>query len=143
MQNIQGAVAFITGSASGIGLGMAKVFSQAGMRVVIADIRQEAIDSALRQFPAGNPGVVGVQLDVADRAAYVRAADAAEKAFGKINVLVNNAGVGIVGSLLTATYADWDWDCRSTWAVLLTAFKLFCRVSAVMTKAVTSSRHLR
>ncbi len=109
MENIQGAVAFITGGASGMGLGMAKVFSQAGMRVVIADIRQEAIDAALRQFPAGNPGVVGVQLDVADRAAYVRAADAAEKAFGKINVLVNNAGVGIVGSLLTATYADWDW----------------------------------
>jgi len=39
----------------------------------------------------------------------VRAADAAESTFGKINVLVNNAGIGIVGSLLTATYADWDW----------------------------------
>jgi NAD(P)-dependent dehydrogenase (short-subunit alcohol dehydrogenase family) len=109
MENIEGAVAFITGGASGMGLGMARVFSQAGMRVVIADIRQEAIDTALAQFPAGNPGVIGVQLDVVDRAAYARAADAAEKAFGKINVLVNNAGVGIVGSLLTATYADWDW----------------------------------
>jgi NAD(P)-dependent dehydrogenase (short-subunit alcohol dehydrogenase family) len=85
------------------------VFSRAGMRVAIADIRQDAIDAALRQFPADNPGVIGVQLDVADRVAYVRAADAAEKAFGKINVLVNNAGIGIVGSLLTATYADWDW----------------------------------
>jgi NAD(P)-dependent dehydrogenase (short-subunit alcohol dehydrogenase family) len=53
--------------------------------------------------------VFGVQLDVADRAAYVRAADAAEAKFGKIHVLVNNAGIGIVGSLLTATYADWDW----------------------------------
>ncbi len=109
MQNISGAVAFITGGASGMGLGMAQVFSRAGMRVVIADIRQEAIGTALRQFPAGNPGVIGVQLDVADRPGYVRAADAAEKAFGKINVLVNNAGIGIVGSLLAATYADWDW----------------------------------
>src|ERR1035441_4777678 len=99
MENIEGAVAFITGGASGMGLGMARVFSRAGMRVVIADIRQDAIDVALRQFPAGNPGVVGVQLDVADRAAYVRAADEAEKAFGKIHVLVNNAGVGIIGSL--------------------------------------------
>jgi NAD(P)-dependent dehydrogenase (short-subunit alcohol dehydrogenase family) len=92
-----------------MGLGMARVFSRAGMRVVIADIRQDAIDAALLQFPAGNPGVIGVQLDVADRAAYVRAADTAESTFGKINVLVNNAGIGIVGSLLTATYADWDW----------------------------------
>lgn len=109
MRNISGAVAFITGGASGMGLGMAQVFSRAGMRVVIADIRPEAIDAALREFPAGNPGVMGVQLDVADRSGYVRAADAAEKAFGKIHVLVNNAGIGIVGSLLTATYADWDW----------------------------------
>ncbi len=109
MENIEGAVAFITGGASGMGLGMARVFSRAGMRVVIADIRQEAIDAALGQFSPDNPGVVGVQLDVADRAAYVRAADEAEKAFGKIHVLVNNAGVGIIGSLLTATYADWDW----------------------------------
>jgi NAD(P)-dependent dehydrogenase (short-subunit alcohol dehydrogenase family) len=109
MEHIEGAVAFITGGASGMGLGMAQEFSRAGMRVVIADIRQDAIDAALRQFPAGKAGVIGVQLDVADRAAYVRAADATEKAFGNIHVLVNNAGIGIVGSLLTATYADWDW----------------------------------
>jgi NAD(P)-dependent dehydrogenase (short-subunit alcohol dehydrogenase family) len=109
MERIDGAVAFITGGASGMGLGMARVFSRAGMRVVIADIRQEAIDVALAQFPPDNAGVLGVQLDVADRAAYVRAADAAEARFGKIHILVNNAGVGIVGPLLTATYADWDW----------------------------------
>jgi NAD(P)-dependent dehydrogenase (short-subunit alcohol dehydrogenase family) len=109
MEHVEGAVAFITGGASGMGLGMARVFSRAGMRVVIADIRRDAIDAALPQFPAGNPGVIGVQLDVADRAAYVQAADTAESTFGKINVLVNNAGIGIVGSLLTATYADWDW----------------------------------
>jgi NAD(P)-dependent dehydrogenase (short-subunit alcohol dehydrogenase family) len=109
MERIDGTVAFITGGASGMGLGMARVFSRAGMRVVIADIRQDAIDAALGEFPADNPGVFGVQLDVADRASYVRAADAAEAKFGKIHVLVNNAGIGIVGSLLTATYADWDW----------------------------------
>jgi NAD(P)-dependent dehydrogenase (short-subunit alcohol dehydrogenase family) len=109
MERVDGAVAFITGGASGMGLGMAQVFSRAGMQVVIADIRQEALDAALSRFPADNPGVFGVQLDVADRAAYVRAADAAEAKFGKIHVLVNNAGIGIVGSLLTATYADWDW----------------------------------
>jgi NADP-dependent 3-hydroxy acid dehydrogenase YdfG len=80
MEPVEGAVAFITGGASGMGLGMARVFSKAGMRIVIADIRQDAIDAALREFPAGNAGVIGVQLDVADRAAYVRAAEAAERA---------------------------------------------------------------
>ena len=109
MEKVEGKVAFITGAASGMGLGMAKVFSQAGMRVVVADIRREAIDRALGEFPQGNPGILGVQLDVADRAGYRRAADEAERAFGKIHVLVNNAGVGIVGSLLEATYDDWDW----------------------------------
>ncbi|MEA3106773.1 MAG: hypothetical protein QOI88_1378 [Gammaproteobacteria bacterium] len=106
---LQDKVSIITGGASGMGLGMAQVFSRAGMRVIIADIRQVAIDAAMREFPANNAGVFGVQLDVADRASYVRAADAAEARFGKIHVLVNNAGIGIVGSLLTATYADWDW----------------------------------
>lgn len=109
MERIDGTVAFITGGASGMGLGMARVFSRAGMRVVIADIRPEAIEAALGQFPAGNPGVFGVQLDVADRTSFARAADLAEEKFGKIHVLVNNAGIGIVGSLLTATYSDWDW----------------------------------
>jgi NAD(P)-dependent dehydrogenase (short-subunit alcohol dehydrogenase family) len=109
MNDLRGKVAFITGAASGMGLGMARTFSAAGMKVVIADIRQDAIDTALALFPAGHAGVAGVLLDVADRAAYVRAADEAERTFGNIHVLVNNAGVGIVGSLLEATYADWDW----------------------------------
>ena len=109
MDQVAGKVAFITGAASGMGLGMARVFSSHGMKVVIADLKSEAIDRALATFPAGNPGALGVVLDVADRAAYARAADEAVRAFGKIHVLVNNAGVGIVGSLLEATYADWDW----------------------------------
>jgi NAD(P)-dependent dehydrogenase (short-subunit alcohol dehydrogenase family) len=109
VDKVAGKVAFITGAASGMGLGMARVFSREGMKVVIADLRREAIDRAIAGFPAGNPGVFGVVLDVADRAAYARAAHEAERAFGKVHVLVNNAGVGIIGSLLEATYADWDW----------------------------------
>lgn len=109
MDKVAGKVAFINGAASGMGLGMAQVFSSHGMKVVIADLRREAIERAIASFPAANPGVLGVELDVADRAAYARAAAEAVRAFGAIHVLVNNAGIGIIGPLLEATYADWDW----------------------------------
>ena len=52
MKNLEGKVAFITGGASGIGLGMCQAFMEAGMRVVIADIRQEALDIAMETLKA-------------------------------------------------------------------------------------------
>jgi NADP-dependent 3-hydroxy acid dehydrogenase YdfG len=110
MQDVEGKVAFITGGASGMGLGMAKVFSEAGMKVVIADVRQEALDEALAYFRARNAAVHALRLDVTDREAYARAADEAERVFGKIHVLVNNAGVGLGGPIQNATYKDWDFN---------------------------------
>ncbi len=95
MENLQGKTAFITGGASGLGLGIAKACAKEGMNIVIADFRQNAIDEALKFFKENNYPAIGVQLDVTDREAYVRAADEAEAAFGKIHVLVNNAGIGI------------------------------------------------
>ena len=85
MQDVAGKVAFITGGASGIGLGMAKVFVDAGMKVVLADLRQDHLDSALAGFEAaGQRGSVhGIRLDVTDRAAMAAAADEAEAVFGK------------------------------------------------------------
>lgn len=109
MKNIEGKVAFITGGASGMGLGMARVFSKAGMKIVIADIRRDNLNSAMEHFRGDNTGVHALQVDVADRAAMARAADEAERVFGKVHVLCNNAGVGIVGPILDATYDDWDW----------------------------------
>ena len=93
MENLTGKTAFVTGSASGIGLGIAKACARHGMNVVIADIRQNAIDEALVYFKENNYPAHGVQLDVTDATAYARAADEAERVFGKIHVLVNNAGV--------------------------------------------------
>ena len=76
MQKLPGKTAFITGGASGIGLGIAKALLGAGMNVVIADIRRDHLDDAEAELGAPNR-VLGVQLDVTDRAAYARAADAA------------------------------------------------------------------
>ncbi|SHI07932.1 NADP-dependent 3-hydroxy acid dehydrogenase YdfG [Sporobacter termitidis DSM 10068] len=95
MENLTGKTAFITGGASGLGLGIAKACAKAGMNIVIADFRQQAIDEALPAFKENGWPAHGIQLDVTDRAAYVKAADEAEAVFGKLHVLVNNAGIGI------------------------------------------------
>ncbi len=108
MQNLPGKTAFVTGGASGIGLGIAKALLGAGMNVVIADIRDDHLDAAKAEL--GSPErVLGIKLDVTNRDQFAAAADAAEAAFGKIHLLVNNAGVGLVGPTDLATFSDWDW----------------------------------
>jgi NAD(P)-dependent dehydrogenase (short-subunit alcohol dehydrogenase family) len=108
MQNLEGKTAFVTGGASGIGLGIAKALLGAGMNVTIADIRDDHLAAA--QTELGSPErVLGLKLDVTDRAAYAAAADAVEARFGKIHILCNNAGVAVVGPAELATYSDWDW----------------------------------
>jgi NAD(P)-dependent dehydrogenase (short-subunit alcohol dehydrogenase family) len=111
MRDFRGKTAFITGGASGIGLGMAKVFARAGMKVAIADIREDHLDQARDELAAEGLAehVHALRLDVTDREAYAAAAEEAERACGKLHVLCNNAGIGILKSLGTASYADWDW----------------------------------
>lgn len=108
MQNLAGKTAFVTGGASGIGLGIAKALLGAGMNVVIADIRQDHLDAGSAELDGGDR-VLALQLDVTDRVAYARAADAAEARFGKVHILVNNAGVAVVGPTELAAFGDWDW----------------------------------
>lgn len=110
MENLTGKTAFITGSASGIGLGIAKACGNAGMNVVIADVRRSAIDEALPFFKERNWPAHGIELDVTDRKAYARAADEAETIFGKIHVLINNAGVEVpFGPLWKSSFNDCDY----------------------------------
>ena len=108
MQNLPGKTAFVTGGASGIGLGIAKALLGAGMNVVIADVRDDHLAEGSAELNGGYR-VLALKLDVTDRAAYAAAADAAEAKFGKIHLLVNNAGVAVVGPTELATFADWDW----------------------------------
>ena len=109
MKEINGKTAFITGGASGIGLGMAKVFSSAGMKVIIADLRQDHLESAVSYFEGKNLAIHPILLDVSDRVGFVKAAVEAEKVFGPIDILCNNAGVNIIRSMDQAQYEDWDW----------------------------------
>ena len=74
--DLKGKTAFITGGASGMGLGIAKACAREGMNVAIADFRQSAIDEAVPWFEKHGFPVMGVNLDVTDREGYVKAADA-------------------------------------------------------------------
>lgn len=109
LAEVRGKTAFITGGSSGIGLGMARAFSAAGMKVVFTYKRPEHRDAALAQFPEGNPGVHAIRLDTTDRAGFVRAADEAREVFGAVHLLCNNAGIGIPATAATCSYEDWDW----------------------------------
>jgi len=111
MQDLEGKVAFITGGGSGVALGQAKVFSEeAGMKVVIADIRQDHLDQAMAYFATKNVAAHPIRLDITDRAAYARAADEAERVYGPVQLLCNTAGVSQFGPVEQATYDDWDWQ---------------------------------
>ncbi len=111
MQNVEGKAAFITGGASGIGLGMAMAFVNAGMKVVISDLRLDHLEHSIAYFQSRKleKNVHHLQLDVTDRKAFAAAAEEAERVFGKVHVLCNNAGIGILGPIKLATFDDWDW----------------------------------
>jgi NAD(P)-dependent dehydrogenase (short-subunit alcohol dehydrogenase family) len=110
MKDFKGKVLFITGGASGAGLGQAKVFSEAGCKVVIADIRQDHIDEAMGYFRDKKADVHAIKLDITDRKAYEAAADEVEEVYGSPPQLVfNNAGVNTFGPPEASTFEDYDW----------------------------------
>lgn len=111
MKDVQGKVAFVTGGASGIGLGIAEALVNAGASVVLADLRPDHIESAIASFARRDQAarVRAICVDVTDRAALADAAAQTERLFGKVHILVNNAGVGIQGPFRGITYADWDF----------------------------------
>jgi NAD(P)-dependent dehydrogenase (short-subunit alcohol dehydrogenase family) len=109
MREVAGKVAFITGGDSGIGLGIARAFTDAGMKVVITYRTRSHLDDAMKLLAGAADRVHAINLDVTDRAAMEKAAAETVQVFGKVHVLVNNAGVAVIGGLSRASYEDWDW----------------------------------
>jgi NAD(P)-dependent dehydrogenase (short-subunit alcohol dehydrogenase family) len=109
MIELEGKVAFVTGGTSGIGLGIARALHAAGMKVVIASRQSKHLESALRAFPGKHDTVHAMQLDVTDRDAMAGAVEEVIRVFGKVHVLCNNAGVGVLASVARASFRDWDW----------------------------------
>jgi NAD(P)-dependent dehydrogenase (short-subunit alcohol dehydrogenase family) len=110
MKDFKGKIAFITGGASGAGFGQAQIFSEAGMKVVIADVRQDHLDEAMAYFKEKGAPVHAIKLDVTDRDAFAAAADEVEKVYGAApDLLVLTAGVNVFGPAEASTYDDFDW----------------------------------
>ena len=110
MRELAGKTAVVTGAGSGIGLGLARSFAREGMAVVLCDIRGDRLDGALAQVRALGARAVAVPTDVSDRTAVEQAAREAQRAFGDIHVVCNNAGVAIHGkSVAELTAQEWDW----------------------------------
>lgn len=110
MKNFEGRTAIVTGAASGIGLGLARSFAQAGMSVVLSDIHRDRLDEALANVRALGANAIGVPADVSQRAEVQKIADAAVKEFGAVHIACNNAGVTLHGKRIwEVTPEEWDW----------------------------------
>jgi NAD(P)-dependent dehydrogenase (short-subunit alcohol dehydrogenase family) len=102
----RGDVAVVTGAASGIGFGIAQAFADRGLRVVLADVEAAALAEAVRQID----GSLGVPTDVSERAQVQSLHDQAVDRFGRVDVVCNNAGVGIAPRVVWEMHElDWKW----------------------------------
>ena len=106
VRNFAGKTAFVTGGASGIGLGISKALLSEGMNVVIGDVNEAHIADARSQLAGAN--VEFVHVDVTDRDSVANAAAATISAFGPLHVLCNNAGIAGGGAVADPAFADWD-----------------------------------
>ena len=99
----------MTGGASGIGRAMAELFARERARVVVADVDARALVAVVESIRARGGEALGIRTDVTSLASVEALAESAYKAFGKVNVLCNNAGVALWGGLESATHRDWQW----------------------------------
>jgi NAD(P)-dependent dehydrogenase (short-subunit alcohol dehydrogenase family) len=109
MKDLSGKVAFITGGASGLGLGMAKAFGREGMKVMLADIDQPVLAGAVQELRDLQVRAEGVICDVGSRGSVREAALKTIATFGKVHVVCNNAGVAAGGPIGSVGERDWDW----------------------------------
>ena len=110
MMELQDKVAVVTGAASGIGLALAKALASEGASIALLDARRDELDEAAKAVRACGGDAIGVVTDVSDAAAVEAAASATLGAFGRVHVLVNNAGVVVRGPKLFEVEDDvWDW----------------------------------
>ncbi|HXW34049.1 MAG TPA: SDR family NAD(P)-dependent oxidoreductase, partial [Acidimicrobiales bacterium] len=110
MKDLKDKVAVVTGGAGGIGLALARAFASEGMRIVIADVEEKALDEAVNTLQQVSSDTIGVVTDVSDVESVERLAEQVYNRHGSCHVLCNNAGVGAPSSKVWATTPnDWRW----------------------------------
>ena len=121
--SLEGKTAVITGGAAGIGYATAEFFSKKGVNLVLADLNP-AVDAIAKKL---GPQNIGVQGDVCDSAYLKRVIDSGVKAFGKLDILVNCAGIGPLGSAVEISEDYWN----KTIAINLSASFMMARVFGI------------
>ena len=109
MKDVKGKVAFITGGASGMGLGMARAFANAGMKIMIGDIEAGPAQRAVDELKNKGHQAACVKVDVTRLEEVQAAALKTVETFGKVHVVCNNAGIAIGGKSETANMRNWRW----------------------------------
>lgn len=109
MKEFNGRTAFVTGAASGIGLGLARTFLDRGMNVMMADVEAAALAAAVHSLSNYGDRVASVLCDVSLGDEISKAADEAIERFGKVHILCNNAGVSRAGRVEEISICDWEW----------------------------------
>lgn len=102
-------VAFITGGAAGIGFAIAKALAARGAKIMLADMDQGKLDQAVAELTAAGSDAAGILCNVADEAQMRSAAKATIQKFGKVHIVINNAGVALGGSPGQIAMKDWRW----------------------------------
>ena len=103
---LDGKVAVVTGGGSGIGAATCRAFAEQGARVVVADVSEAGGRAVADEL--GDPKAVFCRTDVTDLASLQAAVATSVERFGRLDVLVNNAGIGLVGSVLETDPSDWS-----------------------------------
>ncbi|MBO6557381.1 MAG: SDR family NAD(P)-dependent oxidoreductase [Pseudomonadales bacterium] len=109
MKALNGKVAVVTGAASGIGKATATRFAEEGMKVVLSDIEEAALEKAVQELSDRNFEVIGVPTDVSRNEAIESLAEQTMSEFGSVNVVHNNAGVVVSGPIEALSLSDWEW----------------------------------
>ncbi len=120
---LEGKVAFITGSGSGIGKGIAQRFAEEGATVIVNDIVQEKVDSTVQELTAQGGICSGIVANVSESLEVTKAFEAIKEQYGRIDVLVNNFGIARDRLLKNTTDEDWDMVIK----VNLRSYFLCCR----------------
>ena len=109
MEDLAGKVAVITGAASGFGREFARLAHARGMKLVLADVQDDALQAVVAELQGQGAAVRNLRVDVARGEQVAQLADLAFASFGAVHLLFNNAGVGAGGFIWENTESDWQW----------------------------------